>query len=222
MSAKTMTFEATLRDRAGKGAARAVRRENQVPAVIYGANKEPVLISLAHNELIKELNKGGFYTKICDIKTGKDSHKVLARDIQFHPVSDMPQHIDFLRVTEKTKIVVNVPTSFVNEKESEGLNRGGILNVVRHDMEVLASAASIPETIEFDLSGMEIGDSLHLQDAKLPSGVTLTTEENFTVATVTAPSALKSSEGSAEGESEGEEGAEEASGEDEPAEEASE
>ncbi len=197
-------FDATLRDRAGKGSSRAVRREGRVPAVIYGDKKEPVLISLAGNELQKVLNRGGLLTAITEIKVGSETHRVLAREIQFHPVKDLPEHVDFMRVTKKTKITVSVPVHFVNEEEAPGIKRGGIVNCVRHSLDVTCSADSIPESVEFDLGALNIGDSVHMHDAKLPKGVELSTEDNFTVAAIVAPSGLTASENEEAEEAEGE------------------
>ena len=209
---ETLKFEATLRERAGKGAARAVRREGRIPAVIYGDNKEPVLITIAGNELQKILNRGGLLTSISEIKVGSDMHRVLARDIQFHPVKDLPEHVDFLRVTKKTKITVSVPVAFLNEETAPGIKRGGIVNCVRHTLDVTCSADSIPDAIEFDLGTLEIGDSVHMEDAQLPEDVKLSTEENFTVAAIVAPSSLAAAEDAEEGEEavEGEEATAEA------------
>ena len=207
------SLDASLRESAGKGAARQTRRDGDVPAVIYGGNDAPVTISLKHNELIKQLNQGGFFTQICELTVGKETHKVLARDIQFHPVNDQPLHVDFLRVTDRTKIVVSVPSSFVNEEASPGLKAGGILNVVRHEIELRCRANAIPETIEFDLTDLTVGDSIHISKAKLPDGANLTTDHDFTVATIAAPSALRSSE-----EEETEEGTEGEEGENNEAE----
>lgn len=205
---EALKFEATLRERAGKGATRAVRREGRIPAVIYGDNKEPVLISIAGNELQKILNRGGLLTTISDIKVGSDTHRVLARDIQFHPVKDLPEHVDFLRVTKKTKITVSVPVTFLNEETAPGIKAGGIVNCVRHTLDVTCSADSIPEAIEFDLGELNIGDSVHMENAILPEGVKLSDEDNFTVAAIVAPSSLAAAE-----DSEDEEGAETAEGE---------
>ncbi|MEO0393476.1 MAG: 50S ribosomal protein L25/general stress protein Ctc, partial [Pseudomonadota bacterium] len=155
-----------------------------------------------------QLSKPGFMTTLWDIEVGKDKHRVLARDVQVDPVMDYPVHIDFLRVTAKTKIAVEVPVNFVNEENSPGIKTGGSLNVVRYTVELLVSAGNIPEALEADISALELGDALKISDIDLPDGATPTiTDRDFTVATIAAPSALRSAAEEEEGE-EGEEGAE--------------
>lgn len=185
--AHTFQITASLRDRGGKGAARATRRDNKVPAVIYGDKKEPVMIAIAYNEVQKILNRGGFFTHISNIDVDGTKHMAIARDIQFHPVSDKPEHIDFLRVSAKTKLTVSVPVTFLNEEKCIGLKAGGTLNVIRHTVDLLCSATSIPEHIEVDIAALEIGDSLHLSDIKLPAGAELDEEATYTLATISAP-----------------------------------
>lgn len=207
--ANTLTLEAQPRERAGKGSSRAVRREGRVPAVIYGDNKEPVIITLETKEVLKELRKGTFFTTICDLKLEKDSHRVLARDVQLHPVTDVPVHLDFLRVTPKTRITVNVPVSFVDEDKSPGLLEGGVLNVVRHVVEVSCRATDIPDELTVSLEGVEIGGTVHSGIITLPEGVEFTiSDREFAIAGIMAPRILKAAE---EEEAEGEEaeGAEE-------------
>ena len=200
-----ITLPAQTRDGAGKGAARAVRRSGLVPGVIYGDKKEPVLIAMDPRDLMAQMHKVGFWTQIFDVEVGKDKHHVLPRDVQFDPVSDAPIHVDFLRVTDKTQIKVNVPVHFVNEEASPGLKRGGVLNVVRHEIEVMCAAGSLPESIVVDVTGKEINDTLHISEVDLPKGVVLTIDRDFTIATLTAPSGLKSAEqAEGEGEAEGE------------------
>ena len=206
---ETSVFNAEIRERAGKGAARAVRRAGRVPAVIYGEKKDPIIISLDPKELTKEIMTGNFFARIAEIKIGKDSEKVLPRDIQLHPVTDRPEHVDFLRLGKGTKVTVGVAVNFLNEKDSPGLKKGGVINVVRHEIDLLCPADSIPQSIDIDLTGLEIGDGIHISAIKLPDGVVPTiTDRDFTIATIAAPTVMKASE-EAEGE-EGEEGAEEA------------
>ena len=188
------------RDRAGKGVARALRRENKVPAVIYGDNKEPVLITLSGRDVSVEYNKGRMFTLLCEMKIeGGDKMLVLARDIQTHPVTDFVQHIDFLRVTKKTKIAVDIPVTFINEDQAPGLTEeSGILNVVRYDIELNCSATNIPDTIEADLSGLNIGDSIKLSDVTLPEGTSPVIEDrDFTIATLVAPKTVEEEEAEA-------------------------
>ncbi|MCE7999525.1 MAG: 50S ribosomal protein L25/general stress protein Ctc [Rhodobiaceae bacterium] len=197
---------AQARDRAGKGVARALRREGRVPAVVYGDKKSPDLISLSHNEVTKLWNKGSFMSSLLDLEVDGKTQRVIPRDVQLDPVKDFVTHVDFLRLGKGAKIAVEVPVNFVNDEESPGIKRGGILNVVRYDVELNCPAESIPESIEVDLTGTDIGDSIHISAIKLPDGVTpAITDRDFTVATIAAPAALVSEEQEAE-EGEGEEG----------------
>ncbi len=185
------TISAEIRERAGKETARAVRRAGFIPGVIYGGNKDPVLISLEKGILDRYLNRIGFFTRQFEIDVGGDKHRVLARDVQYHPVSDAPLHVDFLRVTAETKIHVNIEVTFVNEELSPGLKRGGVLNIVRHDIEVMCSVANIPERLEVDLTGLDIGDSVHISQIDLREGVTPTiADRDFTIATIAAPTVI--------------------------------
>ncbi len=176
------------RQRAGKGAARAVRREGFVPAVIYGGNKEPVSIKVERRLLFSELRKSGFFATQFQITIDGEDHRVLPRDVQFHPVTDVPTHADFLRVTDRTQIRVSVPLSFINEEECEGLAQGGVINMVRHDIEVVCAVGNIPESIVIDLAGKDIGDSIHVSEVELGAGVKPTiTDRDFTIVTIAAP-----------------------------------
>lgn len=185
---KHITLNAQSRARAGKGDARATRREGRVPAVIYGDKKEPISVSLDRIELEKLINTGSLFTHICDLKVGNDNHLVLARDVQYHPVTDVPLHTDFLRVTEKTRITVDVPVHFLNEEDCKGVKAGGILSIVRRTVELSCRANAIPESIEFDLTTSEIGDTIRMSDFNLPNGVEPSiTDRDFTVANIAAP-----------------------------------
>ena len=193
-----VTVPATIRERAGKGAARATRRAGLVPGVIYGDGKEPIMIAIDPRVIVKELNKGTFFTHVYEIEADGQKHRAIARDLQFHPVTDRPEHVDFLRVGQKTAVTLEIPVVFVNETASPGLKRGGVLNIVRHEIEVSCLADAIPESIEADLTGLEVGDSLHISAINLPPGVKPTiTDRDFTIATVAAPSGLKSAESGA-------------------------
>ncbi len=186
--AQAHPLNAELRERAGKGAARAVRREGRVPGVIYGNKQEPVLISLDPVDLMKEYQNAGFFSHVYEIAVGGEKYKVLARDMQTHPINDLPIHVDFMRFSAKTRLAVNVNVEFVNEEQSPGLKEGGVLNVVRHEVELRCSPESIPESLIADLSGLDIGDSLHISAISLPEGVELTiTDRDFTIATIAAP-----------------------------------
>lgn len=182
---------AEQRDRAGKGAARATRREGHVPGVIYGAKKEPVLFKMDPRVLVKAFGEAAFMSTQFLVTIDGDEHRVLPRDVQFHPVKDQPIHVDFLRVTDSTKVRVFIPVDFINEEESEGLIRGGVLNVVRHEVELLCTVAAIPEHLVIDLAGLDIGDSAKISDVDLPAGVKpAIADRDFTIATIAAPSAV--------------------------------
>lgn len=186
-------IEATARPRAGKGAARAVRREGKIPAVIYGDKKDPLTIALDRPTLTKLLNRGGFLSSVFNIKVDGTSNRVLPRDIQFDPVKDLPIHVDFQRVPGDGTIRVSVPVVFLNEETCPGLKRGGVLNIVRHEVEVNAPADAIPDNFEIDLAEVEIGDSIHISAVKLPTGVTPTiSDRDFTVATLAGSSSSRS------------------------------
>ena len=189
---------AEVRERAGKGGARQSRRLGRVPAVIYGDKKTPLMVSLEKFAFTKILNKPGFFTHLFDVEVAGTKHRVLPRDVQFDPVSDQPLHVDFLRVSAKTKIRVDVPVVFSGQDKSPGLKRGGVLNVVHHTLELLCLADKIPEKIEVSLEGFEIGDALHLTAIKLPAGVECAShEKDFTVATVAAPSTSRADDAAA-------------------------
>jgi large subunit ribosomal protein L25 len=190
-----LTLSAEKRERAGKGASRAIRREGRVPAVIYGDRQEPLSIHVEEKALTKALSTGHFMNAIAMIDVGGDQLRTLPKDVQFHPVSDRPIHVDFFRIGEHSTVHVNVPVRFVNEEEAPGLARGGVLNVVRHDLELICDAASIPEEVVIDLTGYEIGDSIHISAVNLPEGSRSGIEDrDFTIATVVAPSAMKQTE----------------------------
>lgn len=195
MSQESYTLEAEARETVGKGSARALRRAGRVPAVIYGDRQDPVSISLPYKELFMKIHGGGFKTTVATIKVGSKSYQVLPKDYQLDPVKDFPIHVDFLRVSKNTVVTVNVPVHFLNEEASPGIKRGGVLNIVRHDVEVHCQADSIPDSIDFDLTGLEIGDSIHISATKLPKGVEPTiTDRDFTVATIAAPAVLTAEE----------------------------
>lgn len=187
-----IALAAERRDRAGKGAARATRRAGRIPAVIYGDGKEPVLISLEPRSFSKVLHREGFFAKLLDITVDGETHRTLPRDVQLHPVSDAPLHVDFMRVSGKTRITVGVPVRFINHEKAPGLKRGGILNVVRHDLELICTADSIPDNITVDLEGYDIGDSIHISAVTLPEGTrSVISDRDFTIASIAAPSAVR-------------------------------
>ena len=190
-----LTLPAEARDRAGKGASRALRRDGRVPAVVYGEKKEPLSIHVEEKLLSKMLSTGHFMNSVVMIDVGGKPTRTLPKAVDFHPVSSRPIHVDFLRISEHTKVNVAVPMRFDNEEESPGLKRGGVLNVVVHELEIVCDAASIPSEIHVPLDGLEIGDSIHISQVQLPEGVIPSnTDEDFTVATIVAPSAMKAEE----------------------------
>src|SRR5918996_1583488 len=190
-----LTLPAETRDRAGKGASRALRRDGRVPAVVYGQKKEPLSIHVEEKLLGKMLSTGHFMNSVVMIDVDGEPTRTLPKAVDFHPVSSRPVHVDFLRISEHTKVTVAVPVRFDNEEASPGLKRGGVLNVVQHELELVCDAAHIPNEIHIALDGLEIGDSIHISEVKLPDGVVASNQdEDFTVATIVAPSAMKAEE----------------------------
>jgi large subunit ribosomal protein L25 len=191
-----LTLPAESRDRAGKGASRELRRAGRVPAVIYGDKKEAVSIHVEEKLLAKMLSTGHFMNSVIMIDAGGTPHRTLPKDVQFHPVSSRPIHVDFLRIGEHSQVHVNVPVHFIDEELSPGIKRGGVLNLVRHDLELICDAAEIPEQIDISLKGLDVGDSIHISNVTLPKGAKSAIDDrDFTIATIVAPSALKSEEG---------------------------
>src|SRR5690348_15362574 len=190
-----LTLPAEARDRAGKGASRALRRDGRVPAVVYGEKKEPISIHVEEKLLSKMLSTGHFMNSVVMIDFQGKPQRTLPKAVDFHPVSSRPIHVDFLRIGEHTKVTVAIPVRFDNEDASPGLKRGGVLNVVQHEIELVCDAAHIPDELHVPLDGLEIGDSIHISSIKLPNGVVPAIDDrDFTVATIVAPSAMKSEE----------------------------
>ncbi|WP_213981223.1 50S ribosomal protein L25/general stress protein Ctc [Sphingomonas sp. dw_22] len=197
----TLTLSAETREQVGKGASRLLRREGRVPAVIYGNKQDPASIHVNERELMKLLMTGHFMNSVVMV----NGERTLPKDVAFDPVSDRPVHVDFLRISEHASVHVEVPIVFTDEELSPGIKRGGVLNIVRHELELVVDAASIPDEVTVSLKGVEVGDSIHISAVTLPKGATpAITDRDFTIATVVAPSALKSSEG--ETQTEGAEG----------------
>ena len=187
-----LTLSAETRERAGKGASRHLRREGRVPAVIYGNNEDPLSIHVEEKALVKALSGGHFMNSVVMIDAGAAPVRTLPKDVQFHPVTDRPLHVDFLRISEHAKVHVDVPIHFVDEDKSKGIKRGGVLNQVRHELELICDAAEIPDEIRVSLAGMDIGDSLHISQVKLPAGTeSAITDRDFTIATIVSPSVYK-------------------------------
>ena len=183
-------LKAVARDRVGKGAARAVRRSGQIPAVIYGGGASPMPIALEANQMRLLIFGGHFLTTIFEIDVAGKKSRVIPRDYHLDPVKDTPMHVDFLRVQEGQTLTVEVPVHFINQDASPGLKGGGVLNIVRHTVELEVPASAIPDAIEVDLTGLEMGDSVHIAAVKLPAGVTPTIDRDFTIATIATPAGL--------------------------------
>lgn len=191
-----LTLAAEARDRVGKGASRSLRREGRVPAVIYGNKEDPAPIHVGEKELAKLLTTGHFMNSLIMVDVGGKKIRTLPKDVTFDVVTDRPVHADFLRISEHAKVTVNIPVRFADEEQAPGIKRGGVLNVVRHELELMVNAANIPDEVVISLAGLEVGDAVHISHVQLPAGAAPTIEDrDFTIATVVAPSALKSSEG---------------------------
>ena len=183
---------ANAREKVGKGAAREARRQGNIPAVFYGDKKSPTPIVVEQKILVRHLSTGGFFNTLFDIDVNGELNRVLPRDVQLHPVTDVPEHVDFLRVSATTKVSVEVPVEFIGDDVSPGIKSGGVLNVVRYTVEVSCTPDLIPNTLLLDLSSAEIGDSLHISAVNLPEGVTPTiSDRDFTIATIVAPTVVR-------------------------------
>ena len=201
MSHETYELKAETRERVGKGSSRELRRNGLIPAVIYGDKQAPVSIALSTKEVTQRIHAGGFKTTVATIDVNGEKIKVLPKDYQLDPVRDFTMHVDFLRVSGNTHVVVEVPVHFVNEDKAPGIKIGGVLNVVRHAVELHALADNIPEFLTVDLSGLKIGDSVHISQIKLPAGVRpVIGDRDFTVATIVAPAGGTSGDEEAAGE----------------------
>lgn len=187
---KHYTLSAETRDRAGKGVARALRREDKIPAVVYGDAKDAESIALPVKEVTLEYHKGHMFTNLCDLEINGKKQLVLARDVQLHPVNDRVLHVDFMRVTPKTTITVAVPVHFQNEETCPGVKAGGSVTIVRHDLELVCKATEIPEEVIVDLSKAEIGDTIKISDIKLPAGTKSGYQRDVTIASIAAPRLL--------------------------------
>lgn len=185
MAKERPVLKAEIREQSGKGASRALRREGKVPAIIYGNKKEEISVATDQKELQKEYLRGNFTSRIYDLEVGKDKISVLPRDVQLHPVSDVAIHADFQRVENDTKVHVLIPVHFLNRDKSIGLKRGGVLSIIRREIELICRADSIPEYLEIDLDGLKIGESLHSHSIKYPEGThPAITDRDFTIAVI--------------------------------------
>ena len=198
--AKETNIEAISRVGTGKSAVKKVMASGKIPSILYGLNKNPINISVDKILIQKELNAGGFLTKIFNLNIDGKKNLAIPRDVQFHPLSDQRIHVDFLRLSEDSKVTLDIPTRFINEDASPGLKRGGVLNVNRRSVQLNCPANNIPEELVFDLTGLEIGDTIRISMVKLDEGVQPTiTDRDFTVASVAAPTVVKEPEPQAEG-----------------------
>ena len=188
-----LELSAETRDRVGKGASRALRREGRVPAVIYGNKQDPASIHIEEKALMRALMTGHFMNSVVMIEVDGKAVRTLPKDVAFDVVTERPVHADFLRISEHATVHVNVPVVFTDEELSKGIKRGGVLNVVRHELELICDAAEIPDEITISLKGTDVGDSIHISQVKLPKGTKSAIDDrDFTIATLIAPSALKS------------------------------
>ena len=201
MSHASYELKAETRERVGKGSSRELRRNGLIPAVIYGDKQAPLSIALSTKEVTMKIHAGGFMTTVATIDVNGEKIRVLPKDYQLDPVRDFTMHVDFLRVSKDSQVTVAVPVHFENEEKSPGLKAGGVLNIVRHEVELNVSANDIPEFLTVDLSGLKVGDAIHISNIKLPKGATpVITDRDFTVATIVAPAGGVKEE--AEGEAE--------------------
>jgi len=190
---KSYTLKAERRNRVGKGSSRALRRNGQIPAVIYGDKQPPLAIAVPYKDIFYKIHGGGFRTTVATIDLGAEKIQVLPKDYQLDPVRDFPLHVDFLRISASSVLHVSVPVHFLHEEAAPGIKRGGVLNVVRHEVELVVPATAIPDAIEVDLTGREVGESIHISAVKLPAGVTpVIQDRDFTIATIAAPAGLRS------------------------------
>lgn len=195
---EVFTLAAETREQVGKGASRALRRSGRVPAVIYGNKQDPAAIHVEEKELFRLLMTGHFMNSVVMVDVGGTAVRTLPKDVAFDPVTDRPVHADFLRISEHATVTVSVPVHFIDEDECAGIKRGGVLNIVRHEVELVVDAADIPDDVTVSLKGFEVGDSIHISAVSLPAGAKPAIDDrDFTLATIVAPSALKSSEGEA-------------------------
>lgn len=203
--AETAVLDAVARPGTGKGAARQARREGYVPGVVYGGGEDPVAINVKFNALLKELKAGKFLARLITVRIDGAETRVICRGVQRDVVKDLPIHVDFLRLSERSRINLYIPVEFINRDKSKGLRRGGVLTIVRPEVELVVTAGDIPEKLVVDLAGTDINDTIHISDVALPEGTRPTiTDRDFVIANIQAPSGLKSAEDAEEGE--GEEG----------------
>ncbi|MFP7672656.1 50S ribosomal protein L25/general stress protein Ctc [Marivita sp. S0852] len=190
----------------GKGAARQARRDGMVPGVVFGGDAEPLSINIPFNELLKRLKKGRFKSTLFNMKVdGHDDVRVICRDVQRDVVKDLPTHVDFMRLRRTSKVNLFISVEFLNEAEAPGIKRGGVLTVVRPEVELVVTAGDIPEKLTVDLTGLDIGDTITISNITLPDGAKPTIDRDFVIANISAPSGLRSSDNEDEDETEADE-----------------
>ncbi|MEQ3626044.1 MAG: 50S ribosomal protein L25/general stress protein Ctc [Celeribacter sp.] len=191
MAGEIPDLNATVRTGTGKGAARQARREGNVPGIVYGGGVDPVAINISYNALVKRLKAGRFLSTLFNMKVeGHDDVRVICRNVQRDVVKDLPTHVDFMRLRRTSKINLFIPVEFVNEESAPGIKRGGVLTIVRNEVELIVTAGDIPDHITVDLDGLKIGDTITISQVTLPEGVKPTIDRDFVIANITAPSGL--------------------------------
>jgi len=213
MAGKIPDLNAEVRTGTGKGAARQARRAGNVPGIVYGGGTDPLPINIPFNALLKRLKAGRFLATLFNLKVeGHDDVRVICRNVQRDVVRDLPTHLDLMRLHRNTKIALFIPVEFINEEDCPGLKKGGVLTVVRGEVEMIVTADDIPEKLVVDLIEKEVGDVCHISEVDIPAGAKLTIDRDFVIANISAPSALRS-EGDDEDEVDGEEAIEGEEGE---------
>lgn len=193
MAGEIPNLEAFARSGTGKGAARKSRREGMVPGVVYGGGAEPLAIEIPFNKLLKRLKQGRFLSTLFNLQVeGHEDVRVICRDVQRHVVKDLPMHLDLMRLRRTSRVNLFINVEFINQDKCVGLKRGGVLTIVRSEVELSVIAGDIPDHITVDLDGLAIGDIIHINDVTLPKGVKPTVDRNFVIANISAPSGLKS------------------------------
>lgn len=200
MAGEIPDFHAEVRTGTGKGAARQARRDGMVPGIVFGGDAEPLPINVKFNVLLKALKAGRFKSTLFNLKVeGQEDVRVICRDVQRHVVKDLPTHVDFMRLRRTTKINLFIPVEFINEDAAPGIKRGGVLTVVRPEVELMVTAGDIPEKLTVDMTGLDIGDVVHISDITLPEGSKQTIDRDFVIGNISAPSSLRSSDNEDDG-----------------------
>ncbi len=199
MAGEIPDLHATVRAGTGKGAARTARRNGDVPGIVYGGGADPLPINIPYNALLKRLKAGRFMSTLFNLKVeGQEDVRVICRGVQRHVVKDLPTHVDFLRLRRTTRVNIFIPVEFTNHAQAPGIKRGGVLTVVRPEVELNVLAGEIPDHITVDLTGRMVGDVIHISDVTLPEGVKPVIDRDFVIANISAPSGLRSADNEAE------------------------